>query len=178
MTATRTHDDASGPGSPADALGAIASALAAARPTTPATADPNVALAFSLGWQMAELGLPPGAPDASGDDEAPGLGGLEADQRLAILIAQVQAGLNRLREPLQRAGCTPIEVDAALRRGDADASAVRRLHAKILGELTAADFRLGKAFGLGAALAGLCRPPRMPAQIRGALSRPAVFSAL
>ncbi len=172
------------PDKPTDALTAIVSAIAAAKPTTPDTADPNVALAFSLGWQMAELSLPPSKLDAAEHvaGELRGLRTLDKDRRVEILVYQVRADLKRLQDPLERGGLTPIESLAGLSAGYRDKTArpgaVKRLHGELLAKLTAADFRLGKAYGLGVALANLCRVPATPGAIRDALTQPRVSAIL
>ena len=52
------------------------------------------------------------------------------------------------------------------------------VHVEILGHLTAADFRLGKAYGLGRALADTCRKPTDDASLRRQLDRYRVANLL
>jgi len=180
----KANDNGAGPGSPTDALSAIASAIVAAKPTTPDTADPNVALAFALGWQMGELSLPP-APndeDQQATAELQGLGTLGQPRRIEILVAQVTAGVARLHDPLAKARLDDIAALADLRERCLDEAtrpgAVEQLHDELLSKLTAADFRLGKAYELGVALSNLCRVPATPDEIAGALREARVGSIL
>jgi len=175
------------PGAPTDALLAFGAALAsAAQAEAAASADPNVALSFSLGWQMAELYRPRNrrryaSHPAGGERDAdlPGLGALDDPERAAILVDQVQAALARLAAPLGSAGFEAIDL-AALRTPEAipPQDAVLAVHVAILGHLTAADFRLGKAYGLGRALADTCRKPTDGQSVRRQLGRYRVANLL
>jgi hypothetical protein len=154
-------------GGPADAVGAVEAALlAAAKASPPDTADPTVSLTFALGWQMAELfraDLRHRSERRDGD--LPGLGSLSDEERREISVDQVQAALTQLTPAIQKAGLTmPTNelngVRIALGNWTAAGPpAVEALHLKLLGTLTAAAFRLGKAYGLGRALADTCRKP-------------------
>ncbi len=154
-------------GAPADAVGPFEAALvAAAKATAPGTVDPTVSLTFALGWQMAELfraELRHYSERRDGD--LPGLGSLSDDERREISVDQVQAALTQLTPAIQKAGLTvpTNELNAVRTALDnwaaAGPSAVEALHLKLLGTLTAAAFRLGKAYGLGRALADTCRKP-------------------
>lgn len=156
-----------GVGTPKDALdavlqGAIDGARHAPAPPAP---DPRVAAAFALGWQMAELYRP--GPMAqmqpAAESDLPGLGRLEPDDRGQISILQVRAALAKLTDAVTAAKLTmpdPTKLFACFdgtATPDAQAAAVRDLHVQLLATLTAADFRLGKAYGLGRALADTCR---------------------
>lgn len=153
-----------GPGEIRDAAGAFEGAVVgAAEAISDHRGDPRVSAAFALGWQMSELYRPnlrrTGAPL---DDDLPGLGSLSTRDRLEVLIDQIQAGATKLAEPVWRAGLAPISL-LALRASlghDDFKGEVRALHRTLLGTLTAADFRLGKAYGLGRALADTCRKPK------------------
>jgi hypothetical protein len=134
--------------------------------TTPDTGDPTVSQAFALGWQMAELFRPQLRYRAEHlDGDLPGLGSLSNDQRREISVDQVQAGITELTPAIQQVGLSvPTtalgNVRTALGDWENDGQqAVMALHLKLLGTLTAADFRLGKAYGLGRALADTCRKP-------------------
>ncbi len=154
-------------GAPVDGVGAFEAALiAAARTTRPDTADPTVSLTFALGWQMAELFRANLRHRSERrDSDLPGLGSLSDEQRREISVDQVQSGLTQLTSAIQKAGLTvpTNELDAVRTAlGDWNAAgpvAVEALHLKLLRTLTAADFRLGKAYGLGRALADTCRKP-------------------
>jgi hypothetical protein len=137
--------------------------VSAAEAASTYRADPQVCAAFALGWQMAELYRPDlRRTRAQQDDDLPELGSLSDAERLEILVDQIEAGVTTLAEPVWRAGLPPISL-LALRRSfgrDNFAGEVKALHRTLLGTLTAADFRFGKAYGLGRALADTCRKPR------------------
>lgn len=164
-------------GAPADAVGALEAALVAgAKATPPDTVDPAVSLTFALGWQMAELfraELRHYSERRDGD--LPGLGSLSDEERREISVDQVQAALTQLTPAIQKAGLTvPTNelnaVRTALGNWAADGPpAVEALHLKLLGTLTAAAFRLGKAYGLGRALADTCRKPTNPDGVKNEL---------
>jgi hypothetical protein len=152
------------PGAPSDALAAFGDALAkAAKSTSQSDSDPQVSAAFALGWQMAELYRPQRRRRVEAtDDDLPGLGSLGDRDRIEILVDQVQVQLTRLHEPIQQAGLPAIGIGplrTSLGDEQARRNAVRTLHRALLGTLTATDFRLGKAYGLGRALADTCRKP-------------------
>jgi hypothetical protein len=176
-------------GTPTDALVAFGESLVGAAKTAPSsTADPNVALAFSLGWQMAELyrplhGRPPAARTGRSDEQQPedlpGLSSLDEAKRASILVDQVQAAFARLAAPLASAGFDEIDLRGLRTPGTIPPpDAVLAVHVKILGHLTAADFRLGKAYGLGRALADTCRKPTTDASLRRQLGRYRVANLL
>jgi hypothetical protein len=151
-----------GPGSATDAVSALASALSkAAHVKSPATTDPLVSAAFVLGWHMAELYERHLPADERQPPDLPGLGSLTEEQRTAIVIEQIAAGVEQLKDPIAKSGLDPVDVSglAAAHGTEADNDQVLKLHLQLLGELTAADFRLGKAYGLGRALADSCREP-------------------
>jgi hypothetical protein len=142
----------------------------AEEPAEKSTALPAVARTFSLGWQMAQLYCKPtliSAPSGSGEAEngLPGLSGLVDGRRAEIGVLEIEAGLHSLEDLFETAA---IEVPSteALRKAlteprstEASQAAkvkVRELHITILGRLTALDFRLGKSYGLGRALAETC----------------------
>lgn len=161
-------------GAPGDGLDAFESALIAATKASPAvTGDPNVSLAFALGWQLSEL-FRADLRDRSErrDDDLPDLGWLSDDERREISVDQVQGALFQLQPAIQKAGLTlPADelnaVRTALTNWDSDGSpAVKALHLRLLATLIAADFRLGKAYQLGRALADTCRKPSGAAGVR------------
>jgi hypothetical protein len=183
MTEQKPSDSA---GSPSAAISPFEAALVAAAKTAAAdTADPTVSLAFALGWQMAELVRPHLRHRTERlDGDLPGLGSLSDAQRLEISVDQIQAALTQLTPAIQKAGLTPpttefAAVSSALASWDqAGEAAVGALHLKLLGVLTAADFRLGKSYGLGRALADTCRKPVDGAGIKQELGRYRVANLL
>jgi hypothetical protein len=124
-------------------------------------------VAFSLGWQMAEVYRPdrrsgprPGAPD-----DLPGISALQPAELQAVGLYQVQAGITKLKASIMSAGLAVPNAEgfADSTRATADRKArlkaIRDFHVTLLTTLTAADFRLGKAYGLGRALADTTRLP-------------------
>jgi hypothetical protein len=156
-------------------LSSLAEALTKAAKTVPAsTADPHVSAAFVLGWQMAELYRP--ARRRQPDAVTPGLASLESlddPARREILVAQITAAIFKLKDPIEKAGLADIDtaaLTASLTDGQsAEAREFAALHRKLLTSLTAADFRLGKAYGLGRALADVCLLRTDPAALKQAL---------
>jgi hypothetical protein len=145
-------------------------------PATPAPAapgpqpDPGVSTAFALGWQVAALFRDPTtqAPDETQpSDELPGFGDLTRSQFTELGLDQIDAGLARLTPRIAAAGLEPPDTKPlrSAFRGEPDPIAhrpqdmrecLRGIHLKMLDKLTAADFRLGKAYRLGRALADAC----------------------
>ncbi len=124
-------------------------------------------IAFALGWQMAEVYRPDrrGGPSAASEDDLPGLSRLSTAELQEMGLLQVQAGITKLRPSICSAG---LDVPDAQRFARAMArlsspedrrESVREFHVTLLATLTAADFRLGKAYGLGRALADTTRLP-------------------
>jgi hypothetical protein len=156
-------------GPPADdpglALKAFAdTTLATAKREAHAAPDPRVGTAFALGWQMAEIYRPdPSLPAAPGeDDHLPELSDLTTDEWARIGLYQVQAGITKLRLRIAAAGLSVPDAQLFAQRlqattGEARDAAVEAFHIELLAALTAADFRLGKGYGLGRALADLTR---------------------
>ena len=133
----------------------------------PVSEDPDVAIAFALGWQVAELYRDPHheRPDARPlPEHLPGIGSLTESQRTDLGIRQIEAGLHRLVARIDAAG---LGIPAVAPVRDAFGGApdpatgkpvdlrgcVLSLHRETLETLSAADFRLGKAYGLGRAVA-------------------------
>jgi len=123
----------------------------------------GVISAFVLGWHVAELfhaNLPRSArrrPASS--DKLAGIGELDPLSQARLLLAQVQADLERAWR-FNDTGRPPPDLDpvrslleAEVRQPGELQGAVAELHHQLLVTLTAADFRLGKAYGLGRALA-------------------------
>jgi hypothetical protein len=131
----------------------------------PGTEDPGAAVAFALGWQVAELYRNPHRmrPDTRPPPEdLPGVGGLTNAQRTDLGLRQIEAGIHRLLPRIALAGLAPPEI-APVRLAFADEgdtseppdlrALIVPMHTATLETLTAADFRLGKAYGLGRAMA-------------------------
>jgi hypothetical protein len=123
----------------------------------------GVISAFVLGWHVAELfhaNVPrstqrrPASPA-----KLAGVGDLDPLSRARLLLAQVQADLQRAWRfddfGQQPPDPSPVEslLEADGRPSGQLQAAVGELHRQLLVALTAADFRLGKAYGLGRALA-------------------------
>ena len=131
-------------------------------PVLPASGNARVCAAVSLGWQVAKLYHSPVHEGAAADPQRgfrlPGISGFPDATRSKWLAEQIDATVTALL-PMP-----PGAVMAALngligllgddhRRRDATLDAVFTLHCRLLEALTVADFRLGKAYGLGRALA-------------------------
>lgn len=124
-----------------------------------------MAVAFALGWQVAELYRDPHRlrPDTRPPpDDLPGVGALTESQRTDLGLKQVEAGIHRLLPRISLAGLAPPDI-AAVRLAFADdgeapgqgdlRTPLVSVHTATLETLSAADFRLGKAYGLGRAMA-------------------------
>jgi hypothetical protein len=154
-------------GSPSDALSAFANtALADAKLAARGDPDWRVSEAFALGWQMSEI-YRPDAPEQAPPVQAgdlPDLSQLDAHDWDRIGLLQLQAGISKLSEAISLAGLViPDAQDfadgLATLAGDERANALRQFHINLLATLTAADYRLGKAYSLGLALADATRFP-------------------
>lgn len=123
-----------------------------------------VTAAFALGWQMARLYGGPLSSNAEPKVEAdlPGLSGLPPASLVTLGLAQVDVGLGYLQSFLGDHTTLPTTnaTRAEVAEEGADADSIRKaildLHVQLLIDLTAADYRLGKAYGLGRALADTC----------------------
>jgi hypothetical protein len=152
--------------SPTEALSAAFETAAAAFRAS-AAGDQRVMVAFALGWQMAEVYRPDRrrSSEAATDDDLPEIEHLGAVELQAMGLLQVQAGITKLRPSICGAG---LEEPDAERFADlieeiddpqAGRQAIRAFHIDLLATLSAADFRLGKAYGLGRALADATQSP-------------------
>ena len=127
--------------------------------------DRKVMVAFCLGWQMAEVYRPDqrGGPKPASQDDLPGISRLSASERQEMGLFQVQAGITKLRDPICDAGLNVPNAQqfaanvTKLSGTQARHKAIRDFHVDLLATLTAADYRLGKAYGLGRALADTTR---------------------
>ncbi len=139
-------------------------------PTGPG-ADPKVSVAFALGWQMAELyratawRTVPAPTLTDLPEDLPGLSGLDRAQRAGLGLDQVDVALSILSNLMTCVGLTVPNTAAARTAAQTAVDDTFRLeivdlHILILSALTAADFKLGKAYGLGRALADTSMLPR------------------
>jgi hypothetical protein len=140
--------------------------LAQAKRRAHGSPDPRVSTAFQLGWQMAEIYRPdPQSPPAPGeDDHLPELSDLTTDEWTRIGLYQVQAGITKLRLRIAAAGLWAPDAQLFAQElegttGEPRDAAIEAFHIELLAALTAADFRLGKGYGLGRALADVTRNP-------------------
>jgi hypothetical protein len=134
------------------------------------TIDESVPTAFALGWHVAEVfhgQVPLGPPDQQGQapDRLPGISDLNSYERFRMLLLQVETGLDKLEINAQ-AG--PISDSLHKTYADLSGPQIKRgevlddllsMHKAILIALTAGNFKLGKAYGLGRALAETCLVP-------------------
>jgi len=142
-----------------------------------------VVAAFVLGWHVAELfhANVPGTRQRrqAGVDRLTGLGELDPLSRARLLLAQVRVDLEFAWQ-FGRSGQEPPDtgpvqalLEAEVRQPGQLREAVAELHRQLLMALTAADFRLGKAYGLGRALAQTALLPdtRHPETFRRTFAR-------
>lgn len=103
--------------------------------------------------------------DDSGPDDLPGLGALSPGQLTELGFDQLDAALLFLGGALKAAGVkeiTTADGRELLRKAqsvEALRDAIKDLHVELMVGLTAADFRLGKAYRLGRSLADTCQLP-------------------
>lgn len=96
------------------------------------------------------------------DEDLPGLSSLPAASLTTLGLAQADVGLGRLGEFVGDTATLPTTepVRAEIAKDPPDNDAIRKaileLHVALLIDVTAADYRLGKAYGLGRALADTC----------------------
>lgn len=134
-----------------------------------------VTTSFAFGWQMARLYSGPlsSAAEPKVEADLPGLSELPAADLVTLGLAQADAALSRLRAFLDAPSLptTAAVRDEAAKKPlprAATRKAILDLHVELLVSLTAADYRLGKAYGLGRALADTCGQPRGDAAARTA----------
>lgn len=145
----------------------LATAASTTLKTGSSTGDARVSAAFALGWQIAELYRPSVTRRAApaSQDDLPGLGELSESDHTRLGFSQLGAGLTKLSPTARAAGLTLPVIDelnkalaTAVNPGDRG-DALRGFHVDLLTTLTAADVRVGKAYGLGRALADTCNKP-------------------
>jgi hypothetical protein len=123
----------------------------------------GVISASVLGWHVAELFRTP-LPRSmqrrqASTDKLVGMGELDPLSRARLLVAQVRADMERAwryddsGQPLPDLAPIQSLLQAEIRQPGQLQAAVAALHQQLLMTLAAADFRLGKAYGLGRALA-------------------------
>lgn len=124
-----------------------------------------VSRSFALGWQMSELFVSPygSALEPTIEEDLPGLSALPSRDLVELGLDQVDAGVGDLQAHLAGSTVelpTTDDVRRLLSAHPLDRSGIRHsildLHVALLTKLTAADFRCGKAYGLGRALADTC----------------------
>jgi hypothetical protein len=133
--------------------------------TPPAISEADVSLAFRLGWHVAELyaaHLPKGEErkPVEQPEHLPGMSDLSKTERAELTCRLVHIDLKRLAPIAAQAGIDLPDADdisRALEGKPPVENAVRDslfiLHKELLSDLTTADFRLGKAYGLGRSIA-------------------------
>jgi hypothetical protein len=131
-------------------------------PVLPASGNARVCAAVSLGWQVARLYHSPvhqgAAADPRRSPRLPGRSGFPDATQSKWLAEQIDATVTALLPMPPSAVMDALGRVIGLlgdtgRRRDATLDAVFTLHCRLLESLTVADFRLGKAYGLGRALA-------------------------
>ncbi len=149
--------------------------------------DPEVMVAFTLGWQMSELYNPAKHParDAVPETDLPGLSELGAKEHAELGLDQLAVGLRKLEHTIDSSGLpqpSPTDAKDALRAASAPNAdykkALFELHVDLLTTLTAAHFKLGKAYGLGRALADTTRLPKDLPSLQEELDPPRVTNLL
>jgi hypothetical protein len=132
----------------------------------------RVSAAVALGWQVAKLYHSPvrkgPVTDPLQNGRLPGFSGFSAATHSDWLGEQIAMTAARLvaapPQPLLDAVDLVLEcLKTENRDRDATLGAVFTLHCRLLEALTVTDFRLGKAYGLGRALAETTLVPAVPA---------------
>lgn len=125
-----------------------------------------VETALSLGWQMTRLFGSPECFDTEQklEEDLPGMSSLAGRSRAELGLAQADGALTTLKAfvgdkvTLPSTKAVRDEISGSAADATALRTAILTLHVDLLVGLTAADFRLGKAYGLGRALADTCVP--------------------
>lgn len=140
--------------------------VSAVRQEGPA-ANQQVAAALGLGWYLAALAHPGKVTQtaAAVRGGSTGLGALSDSQLLEFCRSHVAVAFARLRDVVDKASPLPDSELEELGRciesaqEDARRKAAGLVDVKVLSALSAVDFRLGKAYGVGAALMNLTTRP-------------------
>ena len=153
---------------PGEFPGAFADGVvdAVRRPDAPQV---GVEVAIGLGWYLAALAHPGGAVHsaAAARGDLAGLAALTEGQVLDYCASQVEVACSRLRALVEKAGLE-LPALAELRASlgtDTRQAAAEHVDACVIAVLGAADFRLGKAYGVGRALLNLTSRPRAHATL-------------
>jgi hypothetical protein len=161
------------PDAPGEFPTAFVDAVAAAV-KRPGAADVDVAVALGLGWYLAALSHPgevvKSAAAARGD--LAGLAALTEGQVLDYCASQVEVACARLRELVEKSGLE-LPALADLRASlatDGRQAAAEHVDACVIAALGAADFKLGKAYGVGRGLLNLTTRPREHATLANHLT--------
>jgi hypothetical protein len=163
-------------GKPSELPSAFADAvISAVRQQEASATDAQLATALGLGWYLAALGH---AGDVTQTAAAvrgsfTGLGALTEGQTLEFCRSHVSVAFAKLGDVVAKAGLSLPDpelqelgdcIDSA--DDEARRKAAGKVDSKALSALSAADFRLGKAYGIGAALMNLTTRPSPPAELR------------
>jgi hypothetical protein len=156
----------------------IDAVVATVRDEERSSADAQVAAALALGWYLAALAHPGTVTEtaAAVRGAATGLGALTEGQMLAFCESHVTVAFGRLREVVEKATSLPGDelerLSACIESAQEDArrEAAVAADAKVLSALSAADFRLGKAYGIGSALLNLTTRPSRDATLASHLT--------
>jgi hypothetical protein len=138
--------------------------LPAGTPVAAPTVTDAVTTALALGWQMARLydGSVSSNTEPKVEHDLPGLSDLPANLLVDLGLAQADVALKELGAFLGARVTLPTTGKVRKQRTEAPTEktkiqgSILALHIELLVALTAADFRLGKAYGLGRALADTC----------------------
>jgi hypothetical protein len=157
-----------GPGSASELPSAFLDAVVSAVRGEDSSTDQQVAAAVGLGWYLAALAHPGKITQTAAAVRGAtlGLGALDDSQMLAFCRSHVDVAFAKLRDVVGKASPLPDSeleklgecIDSA--QDDARRQAAEKVDAKVLSALSAVDFRLGKAYGAGAALLYLTTRPR------------------
>jgi hypothetical protein len=168
--APRPHATSAAP-SVRDAKTLAAAAKAAFEAAAARKSYPKIEASFRLGWHMAELlliarSLPDPDKPAADEKAAPPTrlespGDLDPSIRLELLVRQITVDAKEIG---QAAGIAPAQLPVKLDgleqlKPDDRAAAIATTHRALVTGLTASDFRLGKAYHVGIALADTTLQP-------------------
>jgi hypothetical protein len=138
--------------------GVVVTAPSDPQPATPPDNGPPKA--FALGWHVAELyhfeSLADPKPADVPPPTLPGIGSLPQLARASVLVEQIKLELPAVWTPAETRPGTD-DIAALLASGPNSSDPLKwkiyALHVALLEGLTAQDYKLGKAYGLGRALA-------------------------